>query len=96
MAVATTYSGLSQRTTVYAEQKMLEHAEPILILEKFAKSKPLPKNTAKTISFRRPIPFPVSTTQLIEGVTPPAKQMDFEDVEVELGQYGFSGYALAA
>lgn len=85
---ATRYGDISQRTAAYAEAKMLEHAEPILVLEKFADAKPLPKNTADNIKFRRPIPYAVSTTQLVEGVTPTAKQMQYEDVPVTMGQYG--------
>lgn len=86
--VATTYNSISQRTVTYAEVKMLEYAEPILVLEKFADVKPLPKNKADTITFRRPIPFNVEPSELVEGVTPPAQQMQYEDVTVRLGQYG--------
>lgn len=86
--VATTYNSISQRTVTYAEVKMLEYAEPILILEKFADVKPLPKNTADSITFRRPIPFNVEPSELVEGVTPPAQQMQYEDVSVRMGQYG--------
>lgn len=85
---ATTYGDISQRTAAYAEKTMLEHAEPILVLEKFADAKPLPKNTADNIKFRRPIPYAVSTTQLVEGVTPAPKQMQYEDIPVTMGQYG--------
>jgi len=84
----TTYSDISQRTTVYAEAQMLSHAEPILVLERWALTKPLPKNKAETVKFRRAIPFPVSTTTLIEGVTPTPQAMRYEDVEVTMGQYG--------
>lgn len=86
--MATRYGDISQRTAAYAEKKMLEHAEPILILEKFATAKPLPRNTADNVKFRRPIPYAVSTTQLVEGVTPVPKQLQYEDVSVTLGQYG--------
>lgn len=84
----TKYGDISQRTAAYAEAKMLEHAEPILCLEKFAQAKPLPRNTADNIKFRRPVPYSVSTSQLVEGVTPVPKQMAYEDVPVTLGQYG--------
>lgn len=93
---ATTYTSVDQRTNVYAEVKMLEYAEPILVLEKFADSKPLPKNKADTIEFRRPVPFPVEPTELTEGVTPAAHQMEYEDVSVQMGQYGKLALALAA
>jgi len=88
MTVATTYSDISQRTTVWAEGKMLEHAEPILVLDKFGDTKPLPKNKADTITFRRPVPYTVSMTQLVEGVTPAPKSISYEDVSVQMGQYG--------
>lgn len=88
MTVATTYGDISQRTAVWAEGRMLEHAEPILVLDKFGDTKPLPRNKADTITFRRPVPYVVSTTQLIEGVTPAPKSISYEDVSVQMGQYG--------
>lgn len=86
--MATKYGDISQRTAAYVEKQMLEHAEPVLVLEKLAQTKPLPKNTADNIKFRRPIPYSVSTSQLVEGVTPVPKQIAYEDVSVTLGQYG--------
>ncbi|MCA9367297.1 N4-gp56 family major capsid protein [Candidatus Kaiserbacteria bacterium] len=84
----TTYGDINQRTAAYAAADMLSHAEPILVLSKFGQSKPLPKNKADTMKFRRPIPFALATTPLTEGVTPSAKQMQYEDVTVQLKQYG--------
>ena len=86
--MATKYGDINQRTAAYAEKTMLEHAGPILILEKFAQVKPLPKNTADNVKFRRPIPYAVSTNQMVEGVTPIPKQIQYEDVAVSMGQYG--------
>ena len=88
MSVATTYGDINQRTAVWAEGTMLEHAEPILVLDKFGDTKPLPKNKADTITFRRPVPYTVSTSQLVEGVTPAPKQITYENVSVQMGQYG--------
>lgn len=84
----TTYGDISQRTAAHASADMLSHAEPILVLSKFGQSKPLGKNKADTVKFRRPIPFALATTPLTEGVTPAAKQMQYEDVTVQLKQYG--------
>ena len=84
----TSYGSLSQRTAAWAAMQMLAHAEPILVLSKFGQNKPMPKNKAETIKFRRPIPFTVSTTQLTEGVTPTAQALTYEDVTVTMGQYG--------
>lgn len=88
--VMTTYGDISQRTAAWAATEMLKHAEPIVVLSRFGQSKPLPMNKADTVKFRRPIPFAVSTTTLSEGVTPEPKQMRYEDVTVQIGQYGDS------
>lgn len=84
----TEYGDISPRTAAYAYTKMLEHAEPVIILGKFGDAKPLPKNKTETVKFRRPVPYAAATTPLIEGVTPNAKKIAFEDVTVSLKQYG--------
>ncbi len=80
--------GVSPRTNVYAERQMLKHASPVVILDKFALTKPMPKNKTQTIRFRRPRIFTAATTPLVEGVTPTATQFRYEDVSVTLKQYG--------
>lgn len=80
--------GISQRTNVYAALEALDHAEPVLILQKFADAKSIPKNSSETVSFRRPIPFTVSTAELVEGVTPPSSSFNYENVEATVSQYG--------
>jgi len=84
----TTYGTISQRTAAWAATEMLQHAEPILVLSKFGLSKPLPKNKADTVKFRRPVPFVGLSTALTEGTTPTAQQMQYEDVQVQLDQWG--------
>ncbi len=84
----TTYGDISQRTAYYAAATMLAHAEPIIVLGKFGQNRPLPKNKAKQVKFRRAIPFPVNLTPLVEGVTPQSHKIRFEDVPVVLQQYG--------
>lgn len=88
MANTTTYGDINQRTAAYAATEMLSHAEPVIILGKFGMTKPMPKNKADTVKFRRPIPFSAATTPLVEGVTPSAQQMSYEDVTATLAQYG--------
>lgn len=83
-----TSSGISQRTNVYAERKMLEYAKPVMVLEKLADAKPMPKNKSTTIKFRRPKTFTAATTPLTEGVTPTTTQFQYEDVTASLKQYG--------
>lgn len=84
----TTYAGVSQRTNVYAASVFLEHAEPVEVFAKFGETKPMPKNKAETIKFRRSIPFPKLTVELAEGVTPTARQMQFEDVSATMQEWG--------
>lgn len=84
----TTYGDISQRTAAWAAVQMLRHAEPTLVLSKFGMVKPVPGNKANTAKFRRPVPFPVSTTPLVEGITPTANKMSYEDVTAVLKQYG--------
>lgn len=83
-----TDAGVSQRTNVYAERQMLRHAGPVMVLEKFGLTKPMPKNKGLTIKFRRPKVFTAATTPLVEGVTPSTTQFQYEDVETSLKQYG--------
>ncbi|MBV5329139.1 MAG: N4-gp56 family major capsid protein [Chlorobium sp.] len=87
----TTYGNISQRTAAYAVADMLAHAEPIFVLSKFGQTKECPQNKADTMKFRRPTPFPITTTLmggLTEGVTPAEQSMQYEDRTVIMKQYG--------
>lgn len=83
-----TDAGVSPRTNVHAARQMLKHAAPVVILDKFGVTKPMPKNKTQTIKFRRPRVFTAATAPLVEGVTPTATQFSYDDVEVSLKQYG--------
>ena len=74
---------IATRTNVYAEREMLKHALPVMVLEKLAVSKSMPKNKTDTIKFRRPIVFSAVTTPLVEGVTPDKTAFAYE------GRVGF-------
>jgi len=84
----TTYGDISQRTAAHAAIDQIEHARPIIVLGKFGMTRPMPKNKAATIKYRRPVPFAVSTTALTEGVTPTSRKMAYEDVTATMDQYG--------
>ncbi len=84
----TTYGDISQRTAYHAAAVMLAHAEPVIVLGKFGQTKPVPKNTANKVKFRRPVPYAINTTPLVEGVTPVAHKISYEDVPVTLYQFG--------
>lgn len=83
-----TYGDISQRTAAWAATEMLEHARPIIVLSDYGQSKPMPKNKAEQVKFRRPVPYVVSTTQLTEGVTPASHKTSYVDVPATMGQYG--------
>ena len=84
----TKYGDISARTGVYAVAGLLKHAEPIIVLNKFGQTKPIPQNRSQKIKFRRAKPFKPALTALTEGVRPDAQKMVYEDVETTLKQYG--------
>jgi N4-gp56 family major capsid protein len=58
----TTYGDINQRTAGYAAADMLRHAQPYNVLSTMGMTKPMPKNKALKIIFRRPIPLAAATT----------------------------------
>lgn len=73
---------------VHKVVKLLENAEPFQVLQKFAETYPMPKNSGAMISWRRIKPFAATTTELFEGVTPPPQAIQYEIVTQYLGQFG--------
>jgi N4-gp56 family major capsid protein len=102
----TTYGDISPRTAAYVVKDLLKRGFPYLVFEKFGQAKPLPKNSTKTIKFRRYFLKHSSMTtftpaayfatanfdpiqkQISEGVTPDATQLDKQDIDATLVQYG--------
>lgn len=82
------YGDLGVEAGVHAELKMLEHAEPVLVLNKLGDHKPMPKDASKVIKFRRPVPLPLATTPLTEGVRPAGTNFRYERIQATLQQYG--------
>lgn len=82
------YGAISQRVGVHAEKKLLEHAEPILILNKLGQHRPIPRNTGEKIIFRRPERLSTTPKPLTEGVVPDATSFNYVDVEADLVEYG--------
>ena len=80
--------GVSPRTNVYAAKKMLESADPVIVLDLAADVKSVPKNKNRKVSFRRPVTLDPVTSPLVEGITPDVTPFRFEDVETVLEQYG--------
>jgi N4-gp56 family major capsid protein len=98
MTMQTYLSPAPPRVLVRAERELLKSAEPIMVLSSFGVQKQQPKNKTDTIVFRRYLPLdaaangaPVvdaSNYVLSEGVTPNARTLTPQDVQVTLQQYG--------
>lgn len=84
----TQYGDISPRVGIYAVANMLAYADTQIVLDKFAKVEAVPKNKGLVVRFRRPVPFEVNPTALVEGVTPAPQALEYEDVQTSLVQYG--------
>lgn len=82
------YADLGVRIGVFAVAAFLAHAQPQLILEKYASLVTVPKNKGQTIKWRRLVPFAASMEQLVEGITPSPTGVIYEDVQAQLAQFG--------
>lgn len=93
-----TYSLVPSRNLIMAEREMLKHAQPIKVLSTFGSQKQIPQNKTDTVVFRRALPLDAgsngapnvtaSNYLMQEGVTPAARTITYQDVQVTLQQYG--------
>ena len=83
-----TYGSIGNATAGWYTRKLLRHAMPVLVLERYSQSKPLPKNETKVIQFRRSKAFKAATTPLNEGVTPKASDFGYDTITATIQQYG--------
>jgi len=98
-----TYGDLTPRQANFAVKEFLKRALPLLTIEKFGRSTPLPKNETKTIKMRRYFlvggtggysgeaggyNLPLALTPLVEGETKTGIKMAYKDVSVDIAQYG--------
>ena len=78
----------SKGVVIYFEHEILKWAAPVTVLDKFAMTKPMPKNKGLKIEFRRPNTFTAATVPLTEGVTPSGTAFTYTVVDAQLAQYG--------
>jgi N4-gp56 family major capsid protein len=103
MANAVSYGDISPRTAAYVVKQLLDRAAPVLMLEKFGQSQPIPQNATKSAKWRRyflsgstgsaasgsgNFYVPLALTPLVEGVTPAGNKLANVDYTVTLNQYG--------
>lgn len=84
----TTSTGISGATVAHVTGKMLEYAQPVMVLRKSAKMITMPKNKSTTIKWSRANQFTAAVTPLTEGVTPSASTFTQDTVTATLNQYG--------
>lgn len=97
------YGDISPAVAAWCVVRMLKRAMPLLIFEKFGQTYPMPTNSTQTAKFRRyflsgatgsagngsgEFYTPLSTTPLVEGVTPDGRMLANQDYTVQLAQYG--------
>lgn len=84
----TAYGDISPRTAAHASKELLKRANPLLVIERFLQTKPLPANATKSMTFRRYTALALATTPLTEGVTPSGQKLSKIDITVTTQQYG--------
>lgn len=82
------YGDITPRTAAYAVDKMLERAQPMLNMARFAVVTSIPQGKTKVCKWRRYGRLAPSLTPLSEGVTPGAGNITSTDVTATLEQYG--------
>lgn len=85
---STVYGDITPRTAAYAVDKMLERAQPMLNMARFAVVTSVPKGRTKVVKWRRYARLAPTTTALREGVTPTINSLTSTDVTATLAQYG--------
>ena len=103
MANTTNYGDISPRTAAHVVKQLLERAAPVMLLEKFGQSQPIPTNATKSAKWRRYFLsgatgaagsgsgnffVPLALTPLVEGVTPAGNRLANVDYTATLSQYG--------
>lgn len=88
-SVNTTESeGLSAEMKTFYSDYLIDNATPNLVHAQFGQKRPIPKNSGKTVEFRRYSPLPKATVPLIEGTPPAGSQLNVSTVSATLHQYG--------
>lgn len=92
------YSTVASRNLIMASRTMLRKADPVKVISSFGTQEQVPPNKTDTVVFRRPLPIDagangapnidVNAYLLSEGVTPAAKTITYQDVQVTVQQYG--------
>ena len=84
----TTQSTLSAEMKTFYDRNLIENASPLLVHDRWAQKRYIPKNGGKKIEFRKYVQLGKSLTPLTEGVTPDGQSLSVTSIEAEVKQYG--------
>ena len=84
----TLLEGLSVEMKTFYDMTLIDEAQASLVHDQFAQKKPIPKNSGKTIEFRKFASLPKALTPLTEGVTPDGKSLEVSTITATVSQYG--------
>lgn len=79
---------MSPEMKTYYHKHLIQTAEPELVYDRFAESRPIPAHCGKTMEFRKFAPLKKALTPLTEGVVPDGNKLDVSTVSVEVHQFG--------
>ena len=82
------YNALPEEAQTFYDKALLTRMLPELVFAKYGQKRPIPKNSGKTVNFRRFTPLDPATTPLEEGVTPQGSKLNIDEVEATLEQLG--------
>lgn len=89
MALMTTGTAtLSDEMKTFYNRLLLERTTPTLIHTMFAQKRPIPRNSGKTVEFRRFSSLATATTPLTEGSPPSLKELTVTAITATVAQYG--------
>ena len=81
-------AGLSDEMKTYYSMRLINLAEPELIHDQFGQKHPIPKNSGKTIEFRKYDSLHKALVPLTEGVTPAGQKLSMGVIRATIKQYG--------
>ena len=84
----TLLDGLSVEMKTFYDMTLIDEAQASLVHDQFAQKRPIPKNSGKTIEFRKFSSLPKAMTPLTEGVTPDGKSLNVTAITATVAQYG--------
>jgi N4-gp56 family major capsid protein len=91
--ILTTTSDVNVNIQGHYDRNLIDRALPLLLHDRFAQVRPIPKNSGTMITFRAYGSLPVAS-QLTEGVTPEGKKATTSDISTTLVQFGdYIGYS---